>query len=78
MDTIPQFYKTLYSFHGGLVQLRLYHAAVFPVVNLTINNGIGEVLDVGVSRDRSVDFLSVSEIGQFCFRVLPGDVLDSG
>ena len=76
-DTFPQADHAFYTLLCCCVQLGLDHAAVFPVVHFTVYQSIGEVLYIRVSGNGSVDFLTFTQIGQFCFLVGAVDVLDS-
>ena len=69
MHTVPQLHKALDTLLGGGVQIGLDHAAVFPEVNLTVHNGVGEVFYIGVSRDGGVDGFTVTQVGQFRFLI---------
>ena len=76
LHTVAQFHHAFDTFRGSGVQVGLYHAAVFPVVDIAIHHGVAVVLHIGVCRNGGVDALSVTKIGHFRFRVGSMDVLN--
>ena len=77
LHTVTQFYQTLYTLNSRSIKVRLYHAAVFSVVHITVNYGVGVVLHIGVCRYETVKGFTFAKVGQLCFCVSATDILNS-
>ena len=77
LHTITQSHKTFHAGFGGGVEVRAHHAAVFPVVHLSVYNGIGIVLHIWVSRNGGVNGFALAQLRQFCLLISAMNVLHS-
>ena len=62
---------------GGGVQIRFYHAAVFPEVHLAIHHSIRVVFHVGVCRNEGVGFFTLAQLRQLSFLIGAANVFHS-
>ncbi len=53
LNAVPQLHHTLDAGFGGIAQVGLHHAAVFPVVHLAVKDRIGIIFDVRIGRQRA-------------------------
>ena len=65
IHAISQRDHALDALGGGGVQLRLDHAAVFPVIHLAAHHGVGVVFHIGVCGDRRVNLFTFAQLWQF-------------
>ena len=77
LHTITQSHKTFHAGFGGGVEVRAHHAAVFPVVHLSVYNGIGIVLHIGVGRNGGVNGFAFAQLRQLCLLISAMNVLHS-
>ena len=73
--TVPELHHALNARFRRCVQVRLDHDAVFPVIHVTVHDGVGEILHIGVSGNRCADLLVFAEVWLLCHLVFTADVL---
>ena len=64
MNAVSQLNEALDALLRGVIELRLYHHGVFTEIHLAIHNGVAVILHVGICRDRLLNVLLLTEIGQ--------------
>ena len=77
LHTITEFHHALDTLHCRSVQIGLYHAAVFSVVDIAVYHGVTVIFDIWVSGDRGVDCFPRTEFGQLCLRISATDIFHS-
>ncbi|CUP84861.1 Uncharacterised protein [Enterocloster clostridioformis] len=77
MHTVAESNHSLDAGLGGGVQVRFYHAAVFPEVHLAIHHSIRVVFHVGVCRDGGVEFFALAQLRQLSFLIGAANILRS-
>ena len=75
-DTVPQTNHTTNPVFCSGFDLWLDHHAVFPIVNFSINQSVGEVFDAGIGGNGLPDFLAFTKVRQLRFLIAPVNVLD--
>ena len=74
--TVAEFYHAFHTLLRGCVQFRTHHAGVLAVIYFAVYHGIGVIADIGVCRNRGVDFFAFTEFGKFGFLIGAADILD--
>ena len=77
VDNLAQFHHAGDTPFGGVGQFHLCHHGIFPVEHFTVHHGVGEVLDLRVSRKNMLLFFDIRNIWCFHlnFGVLPLNML---
>ena len=75
LHAVPELYHTLDALFCRCVQVRLDHDAVFPVIHLTVYDGVGVVFYIGVSGDGCANLLVFTEVWQLCLLIFTADFL---
>ena len=75
LHAVPELHHALDALFCRCVQVRLDHDAVFPVIHVTIHDGVGEILHIGVSGNRRADLFVFTEVWQLCLLIFTADVL---
>ena len=75
LDAVTELHHALDALFRRCVQVRLDHDAVFPVIHVTVHDGVGEILHIGVSGNRCADLLVFAEVWQLCLLIFTADVL---
>ena len=65
VDNLAQFHHAGDAPLGGVGQFHLRHHGIFPIENFAVHYGIGEVLDLRVSRERLALCLGIRNIWRF-------------
>jgi len=75
---LPQLHHPGHTAFGGVGQLHLCHDGIFPIIHLTINHRVREILHIWVSRENVPLIFSIRNIWCFDldFRELPLNMLD--
>ena len=75
LHAVPELHHALDALFCRCVQVRLDHDAVFPVIHVTIHDGVGEVFYIWVCGNGRADLLVFAEVWQLCLLVFTADVL---
>ena len=75
-DTVPQTNHSANSVFCSGFDLWLDHHAVFPIVNFSIYQSVGEVFDAGIGGNGLPDFLAFTKVRQLRCLIAPVNVLD--